>query len=62
MPPEFKVVIEEYNKEIHKKRALSSTFEEKVMDALKAGFKVINAELVISGISRSFIAYMVREN
>ena len=62
MPQEFKVLIEEYNKNIHKERALSSTFEEKVNDALRAGFKVINSELVISGVSRSFIAYLVREN
>ena len=62
MPPEFKVIIEDYNKEIHKKRSLSSTFEEKVNDALKAGYKVINSQLVISGIYRSFIAYMVRGN
>ncbi|MFX1410070.1 MAG: hypothetical protein ACFFA6_06940 [Promethearchaeota archaeon] len=62
MPPEFKVIIEDYKKEIHKKRSLSSTFEEKVNDALRAGYKVINSQLIISGISRSFIAYMVRGN
>ncbi|MFX0004133.1 MAG: hypothetical protein ACFE9C_08115 [Candidatus Hodarchaeota archaeon] len=61
MPPEFKVVIEEYNKDIHKKRALSSTFEEKVNDALRAGYKIVNSQLIISGMSRSFIAYLVRE-
>jgi len=61
MQPEFKVVIDEYNRDIHKKRALSSTFEEKVNDALRAGYKIINSQLVISGMSRSFIAYLVRE-
>jgi hypothetical protein len=61
MPSEFKVLMEEYDKDIHKKRTLSGTFEEKVNEALKAGYKVINSQLVISGVSRSFIAYMVRE-
>lgn len=62
MTQEFKVIIDSYKKDIHKKRSLSSTFEEKVNDALRAGYKIINAQYSVSGMLRSYIGFLVRES
>ena len=62
MPSEFKVIEENYNKNIHKKRSMVSTFEEKVNDALRAGYKLINSQCLITGMYRAYVAFLVREN
>ena len=62
MPTEFKVIEENYNKKIHKKRSIISTFEEKVTEALTAGYKLVNSQCLFSGPYRSYIAFLTREN
>ena len=61
IPQELLVVSETYNKDVHKKTSMIDTFQDKVNEKLKAGYRVVNCTRNVSGPFPVYVAFLVRD-